>query len=603
MKLLSTNKDKKKLIRSIIQAIILLAVVIVMVRVLFVFNKYKPYDSMDTSVMADVDNGFISLSYFAVDRDGSATMISTDRLREHLNALYKNGYVTITQKDIENYYKNGTPLPKKSLFLMFEDGRRDTAIFSGKILEEYNYIATILSYADKFGAKDSKFLSPKDLSNLKSNTFWELGTNGYRLSYINAYDRYGHYIGELNSLEYSSLRKYLDRNYNQYLMDFIRDENKIPKETYDEMKERISKDYKLMDEIYTKEFGKVPDVYVLMHSNTGNFANNEKVSAINEEWMKKLFVMNFNREGFSLNNQDNHIYDLTRMQPQPYWYPNHLLMRIANDTLADVTFEEGDPERKKDWEILAGAPEFRNSVIALTSESKSNGLIRLKDSKAYQDVNLSVNLTGNKLGTQTIYLRADEELNQYVSVKIQNNNIYINENGVQLFELDLNELDGIKYQSVEENEREAHRAEYETYSQSTKKLLGYTTNMEKQIEPVKEEVKTVEEGADKYIPSIQINEPGNRQLTIKIQDNQLSVFVDQKKVTQNLSLSGTTSGYIYLESAWSEYGYSQRNIADDVYDGVFQDLLITDAKGNILYDNQLQGWAQIKDKVEHHGIR
>ena len=52
---------------------------------------------------------------------------------------------------------------------MFEDGRRDTMLFSEKILEKYNYKATILSYADKFAEKDPKFLSAKDLKKLQDS--------------------------------------------------------------------------------------------------------------------------------------------------------------------------------------------------------------------------------------------------------------------------------------------------------------------------------------------------------------------------------------------------------------------------------------------------
>lgn len=50
---------------------------------------------------------------------------------------------------------------------MFEDGRTDTAIFSQKITEEYNYKSTILTYADKFEKEDSKFLKPNDLKDLE----------------------------------------------------------------------------------------------------------------------------------------------------------------------------------------------------------------------------------------------------------------------------------------------------------------------------------------------------------------------------------------------------------------------------------------------------
>ena len=228
MKYLVTNKDKKKFIRSIIQGLILLLLLWLLFNAIFDFNEYKYYDA--TSIVDNGDKGFIALSYFAVDRDGTNTMISTKRLQEHLEALNKNGYITLTQEDIENYYNNNQTIPQRSMFLMFEDGRRDTAIFSTPLLEKYNYIGTILSYGNKFQEKEPKFLSPKDLERLKKSTFWEMGTNGYRLAYINVFDRYDNYLGELHSDEYSALSKYIGRNYNHYLMDFIRDENKIPKE-------------------------------------------------------------------------------------------------------------------------------------------------------------------------------------------------------------------------------------------------------------------------------------------------------------------------------------------------------------------------------------
>lgn len=558
MKFIETEKDKKKVIRSVVEGLVLIGILALLLHALFVFKKYMPYDKEDPSIIGNDESGFLALSYFAVDRDGTSTMISTDRLNEHLKALHKNGYVTITQEDILNYYEKGIPLPQKALFLMFEDGRKDTAIFAQKILEKYNYKGTILSYADRFHTRDFKFLTPKDLKNLNGNTFWELGTNGYRLSYINVFDRKGNHLGEMDSSEYNSYREELYRNYNHYLMDFIRDENQIPRETYEELEERISKDYKLMDEIYTKDLGSLPDLYVLMHSNTGGFGNNRKASMVNEKWIKKLFKMNFNREGYSYNNRENSMIDLTRMQPQAYWYPNHLLMRIKDDIQGEIQFEEGDLARKEDWEVLEGVSEFRGPVIALTSEPEGNGLLRLKGSK-YADFKLEVSLTGNKIGTQTIYLRADEDLKKYVSVKLQNNYLYIIENGKDLYTLDLATLDA----------------------------------------PVKEKEQKSAAKKKEDIPPIQINEGGNRKIQIILKKDKIWVNVDGKKVAGEVPLSGGSTGYIYLESAWGEYGYSQRNIADDVYDGVFEDITIRDGDNDniVLYDNQLHGSEKAKAEI------
>ncbi|WMJ89346.1 glycoside hydrolase [Anaerocolumna sp. MB42-C2] len=583
------DKDKIKILRGIIEGIIIAGLLVILIRAFLDFGKYEPYDKNDNTIVTGEDNGFLGISYLAVDRSGSETMIGTKRLQEQLEALYRNGYVTITQDDIINYYNNGMALPKKAMFLMFEDGRTDTSIFAGKIMEKYNYIGTMLSYGDRLKNRDKKFLKGNDLISLKKSTFWELGTNGYRLSYINVFDRYSNYLGELSSLEYYDVKPYLDRDYNQYLMDYIRDGNFIPKESYLQMTNRIKKDYQLMEDTYTEEIGEVPKLYALMHANTGSFANNEKVSSVNETCIKDLFTMNFNREGYSLNNRKNDIYDLTRMQPQSYWYPNHLLMRIKDDAKTDIDFVEGDLKRKKDWDVIRGAAEFRQSVIALTSESESNGLLRLKDSMDYQNFKLSVILKGNKLGTQSIIMRADQELKRYLSVKLQNNHIYIDENGKRLFELDLDEFDGVKKQSIDENKQEALRTEYEVYKKNSS--FGKVTNMDRQSKVIEDRAKTIEEGADEYVSPIQIQEAGSRKLTVFLKNDKISLSIDGREAVKDLALTGKSAGFVYLESAWGEYGYSQRNIADDVYDGVFENLNITniDDSSEVLYDNQLHG--------------
>lgn len=597
MKYLLTDKDGRKLIRSIIQAIVLLVFIWILVNAIFHFNEYKHYEI--TQINNNEDKGFIALSYFAVDREGTNTMISTQRLEEHFEALKKNGYMTLTQKDIENYYQKNQAIPERSMFIMFEDGRRDTAIFSSSLLERYNYIGNMLTYGEKFQDKDPKFLSDKDLKKLRKNTFWEMGTNGYRLAYINVFDRYNHYLGELSSEEYSALQQYIEREYNHYLMDFIRDEYQIPKENYDQMKDRITKDYKLMDEVYKVQMGELPKLYVLMHSNTGQYGSNKYVSAINEELIKKYFRINFNREGFSLNNRATDIYDLTRMQPQAYWYPNHLLMRIKADTNEDIIFIEGEPKIKKDWDIVQGVAEFRKSSIIVTSEPQGSGLIRLNKNQHLQNYALHTQLTGNVLGTQTIYLRADEDLKEFIAIKLKNNKLYIEEGKEEVFVLDLNQHDRINFQSVEENKLEALKFEYKLFTKNIKRYKQ-PTKMEVQKKVKNEKVKTVEYGAKEFIPEIQINEAGNRKVDIYLKGNKLSVDIDNQVAVKDLFVATQNPGSIYLESAWDEYGYSQRNIADDVYDGVFEDLVIADIdhKDELIYNNKLQGKELIKERVQ-----
>lgn len=595
MRYLSSRKDKKKFFRGTIQGIIIIFLALIIINTIFHFKKYTHFK--DTDVF-DGDKGFIALSYIAVDRDSNEKIISKDRLDEHFSALKKNGYIAIKQDDIKDYYSKGKNLPEKSMFLMFEDGRRDTAIFAEDLLAKYNFIGTIFSYGDRLNKNDLKYLSSKDFKKLEKSSFWELGTNGYRLSYINVYDRYDNFLGELSYSEYIELSDICNRKYDHYLMDFIRDEDRVPKENFEEMRKRISTDYELMEKIYINELGKLPNVYAIMHANTGAFGTNEKASQVNEDYIKTLFSMNFNREGYSYNNRESSIYDLTRMQPQSYWYVNHLLMRIKDDTKEDIEFVYGDLKKKKDWDIIKGVPEYKESSIVLTSEPREKGLIRLKESSEYKDYKLSTTITGNKFGSQSIYLRADENLDKYIAVRVKNNVLYIEENGEVIYELNLDKHDGITPISIEEDEYLVAKKSFEVYENYSKKV-NEPTKMEHQNKVEDKEVKTVAEGAKAYIPDIQINEEGYRKLDIYLNSDKIAVNVDGKEAISGLRLSNNSSGYIYLESNWGGYGNSQRNIADDVYDGVFEDLVIRDSSDeeNIIYTNKLEGLKKLESKL------
>lgn len=94
--------DHHKRIRFIAEGLFLVAVLAIIIDALVVFSTYQPYTAAD--VADGDDHGFVALSYFGVDRTGTHDLIGADLLDEHLAALHKNGYVTVTGKDVQNYY-------------------------------------------------------------------------------------------------------------------------------------------------------------------------------------------------------------------------------------------------------------------------------------------------------------------------------------------------------------------------------------------------------------------------------------------------------------------------------------------------------------------
>lgn len=593
-----TRKDVVKAVRSVLEALALIAMVVFIIRALFTFSKYEPYDP--ASVDSGTSTGLVALSWFGVDREGDSSLISTARLDEQLRTLHEQGFVTVTQDDIIAYYEDGTPLPEKALFLMFEDGRRDTAIFAEKILEKYNFKASMLTYAEKFELNDPKFLLADDLKELLDSTYWELGTNGYRLFYINVFDRYDHYLGELNTLEYARVTDCLGRKYNHYLMDYIRDKYDVPKESYSEMRARISADYEGMDREYTDKLGALPKLYSIMHSNTGQFGNNDRVSDVNGEWIYKLFSLNFNREGDCWNTTrepEHTIYDLTRMQPQSYWYINHLLMRIKYDSGLEIQFVPGDETEYANWDVRQGAMECKQEKLVVTSEPESEGLAMLKG-YTFRDGQVNVELTGNKLGMQRVLLRSDETGQNAVYVSLENNVLKAGElsGGAEkeLFSLDLDDFDQVEPVSVEEDEKAARLVELSTLARYAEDVDTASAFLAESREVEKWDPASVEEGAQEYVPDIDIRDAGDRALTITLNGAGMRIDVDGKTAAEDIRVENVSEGQLGFVCRWGGFGWSQRNLADDVYDGVFEKLCVRtlpDGEGHtqVIYDDLLHG--------------
>ncbi|MBQ1461928.1 MAG: polysaccharide deacetylase family protein, partial [Selenomonas sp.] len=503
-----------------------------------------------------------------------------------------------TQQDIKDYYQLNKPLPEKALYLMFEDGRRDTAIFAQPILEDLNYKATIMSYGENVESMDLKFLKPSELEELEESTFWELGTNGYRMEYINVFDRYNNYLGEIDPLRYAMLTPYLERRYNHYLMDYIRDKDGVPKESYGHMVRRISYDYERLRDIYTEHFGRVPGAYVHMHGNTGKFANNNAVSAVNEKWIRELFPMAFNREGYCFNQRNSSMYDLTRMQPQPYWPINHLLMRIKYDINTPIEFYAGDTSRQNNWNLLTGAAELENETYTLTTLPEGEALAEVRESSNLPDVKVSVNLLGNAFGAQQIFLRSDSARQNYLCVELINNELLVLEqaNGSrkELYREKIPVILGEKIPSVEENKREAETQEnlafarYATSPQQAEEYYGRA----KQREAMP--AASVDDGAQPYAHVQSFHRRSTHKLEIALKGSQLSLKLDDKSIPQDITVQENGQGGVLLGASWQGEAWSQRNLADDVYDAVFEKFTITTNTGKdkekVLFTTELSGW-------------
>lgn len=611
------RKNAWKVIRTLLQVLVCLAVVLVLVRLLFFSSYYDPADQQNYAEASryeltasgqgkNSDSGFICISYngLVIEDELDSMIVSQRAFNEQMAALHASGYVTISQQDVLDYYLNGKQLPEKALLILFEDGIYNTTLLAQSTLERYNYMATACTYADSLADSHNRYMTARNMKKLLENSYWELGSNGYRLAYINVYDRYGNYFGHLNTNEYVLIHEYLVRDYNHYLMDFLRDEDRLREESIDEMKARIEYDYQQMSELYKAELGYVPQLYVLMHANTGMFGNDPMVSNENRDQITRTFAMNFNRQGSCFNDLNASVYDLTRLQSRQYFSTNHLLMRIWDDTGHDVAFVVGDEKEADKWYIDEGVAEFAGNKIILTSEPYAEGAMTLKE-LLLDDLDMTVTLQGNKVGIQSVYLRTDRERSTGVQVSLENYELVVRDlsaGGTELFRQSLFELDGGATQSVEENELEGLIALQEAIIdwdmepariEEARQELAYLKRLK---------VPSIEEGGTPYVPGLDLSERDERQLRIQLVGSRLSVWLDGEQVCQRLMVSETGRGSVALGAeVWKETErFSQTNLHDDVYDAVFIDPVISrpENQRHIYYSYCYRGLNALADTIK-----
>lgn len=63
------------------------------------------------------------------------------------------GYHLVSFRDLENYFKNGAPLPSKPIILSFDDGWSDQFTYAFPILVKHNYKATFFVFTNAIGRR------------------------------------------------------------------------------------------------------------------------------------------------------------------------------------------------------------------------------------------------------------------------------------------------------------------------------------------------------------------------------------------------------------------------------------------------------------------
>ena len=258
----------------------------------------------------------------------------------------------------------------------------------------------------------------------------------------------------------------------------------------------------------------------------------------------------------------------------------------AESTAPEAAVSSIDEEQAKAWKRLQGVAEYSDHRIILTSMPYGESELLLQRDLP-RDLELYVRLQGNVVGKQTIKLRSDANGEGGLSVGLLDNALLIEEGDKEepLFELDLLVFDGGPFVSKAEEERNGKIALAETIIEND--------HDEARIQEAREELEIlnamqvpgIADGAEPFIPELDIDDQDDRTLRIRLKGNQISVWLDGELVAEDLRVSASAGKNLFLNAAVTHgtERFSQTNLSDDVYDGIFAELNIYDTNGDVLY--------------------
>ena len=157
--------------------------------------------------------------------------------------------------------------------------------------------------------------------------------------------------------------------------------------------------------------------------------------------------------------------------------------------------------------------------------------------------------------------------------------------------------------SVEEDRRDAMVRENEAFARYAPSPVAAQEYLGRAETLRDTPVATVADGAEPYEGTQSFHRRSNHKLVILLRDNLLSVEIDGHTGPRELPMRLTERGSIFLGASWKGEAWSQRNLADDVYDGVFHQVRIltntgrTGGEERVIYSSEYTGWEKTKKNM------
>jgi peptidoglycan/xylan/chitin deacetylase (PgdA/CDA1 family) len=294
-------------------------------------------------------------------RENRDDALTPKEFAEHMGALRKAGWKTITLSELEAFLRNDADIPARSFVLTFDDGARDSYYPVDPLLSIFGYNAvSFILPKYTIGGGTHYYLSSGEVNTMLNSGRWEIGSHGYESHEFPPIDDAGERGAALANLLW------------------LPDEGRL--ETPEEFAARVTRDLSHSQAELEKEFSIPVTTFAFPFGEFGQLTKNyPEVTTTVEGIANSLYDLSFFQtwvgEGFSYNYpQENgeEMIMVKRIEPLPGVTGDELVAILEAGFPKDLPFND-DLSGDSGWFATWGSHTFDGSTLLLKSQETETG--------------------------------------------------------------------------------------------------------------------------------------------------------------------------------------------------------------------------------------
>lgn len=343
-------------------------------------------------------HSFVAIAYEGVS--ASPREVSPDRFREQIAVLRRAGYNPITLDDVNAFYEEGQPLPRRAILVTFDHSRKSAYFEARSVLRRAGWPAVAFLWLKPILDEDQASLRWPYIRAMVGSSAWEVGSQSYMGFERIVVDSEG------TTRNFMVAPRWL--------------ENEMRHETPEAFQQRLIDDHEFARRLIARETGDPPRAFAYPFGDYGQFDDRAFLSRrLNRDLISRFYDLAFTHGHTALNTRDTDPIRLNRLLVRPEWSGQDLLDQLE----ASWPRAQGFVGREalvssihwlQDW----GDVEIGNNRIALRAQPETTGATAwLNGTGMFQDLSMRfrVRIDQGQLG---VFIRAttDGERHLYVGL-------------------------------------------------------------------------------------------------------------------------------------------------------------------------------------------